>query len=71
MSSGVLAVTLAQWWIWAALTPVVLWLSRRFALEHGTLLARVPLHVGFGIVVAVEIPDGEGLRLLEPRLIAV
>jgi signal transduction histidine kinase len=48
----VLAVTLAQWWIWAALTPVVLWIARRFALERGRLLARVPIHFVFGVLVA-------------------
>jgi signal transduction histidine kinase len=47
-----LAFSLAQWWIWAALTPVVLAVSRRFPLDRGQWLARLPVHVVLGLVVA-------------------
>ena len=38
-----LAVSLGQWWIWALLTPVVLWLASRCPLRRGTCSTRIPL----------------------------
>src|SRR5688572_21599478 len=47
------ATAFAQWWIWALLTPVVLWTGRRWPLVRGRLLTRLPLHLLLSVVVAV------------------
>ncbi|HEX5215797.1 MAG TPA: sensor histidine kinase [Vicinamibacterales bacterium] len=43
---------IAQWSIWALLTPVVFWIGRRWPLARGHLLTRIPLHVVLGVLVA-------------------
>jgi hypothetical protein len=40
-------------WIWAAFTPLVLSISRRFPVEKGRLLRSVPMHAVSALVVAV------------------
>jgi two-component system, LytTR family, sensor kinase len=44
--------SLSEWWLWALLTPLVVFLSRRFPLRRGRLARHVALHVLFGIVIA-------------------
>ena len=48
-----LAFSLAQWWIWAALTPVVVALARRWPLSADRLWRRVPLHLVLSVIVAI------------------
>lgn len=48
-----LAATLALFYVWAVLTPLVLWLGRRFPLEHHRLLRNLCLHVALGGVLAL------------------
>src|SRR5205823_10264654 len=44
--------SLSEWWLWAALTPLVVWLARRFPL-HGTRLWRnIAVHVMAGMALA-------------------
>jgi signal transduction histidine kinase len=47
---------LASWlvgmYVWAALTPAVLWLGRRWPLERGAWKRRVALHLAFSVAVA-------------------
>jgi two-component system LytT family sensor kinase len=40
-------------YLWAALTPVLFWLTSRFTLERGNRVGRVLLFAGVGIVVAM------------------
>src|SRR6185295_16118597 len=40
-------------YLWAALTPVTLWLARRFPLEKEVLVRRVALHLLFGALVSL------------------
>ena len=47
-----LAYSLAQWWIWAALTPIVFWLSRRFPIRKGRRIPHVLVHLVLGLIVA-------------------
>ena len=47
-----LAYSLAQWWIWAALTPIVFWLSRRFPISKGRRIPHVLVHLVLGLIVA-------------------
>ena len=47
-----LAYALAQWWLWAALTPLVAVAARRWPLERGTLARRVPVHLALSVAVA-------------------
>ncbi len=44
-----LGVSAVNWLPWAALTPAIFWLSRRFPLERGRLLRSVPLHLLAGV----------------------
>jgi signal transduction histidine kinase len=43
--SYVLTWVMSDCYIWAALSPLVLYLGRRFPIEHGTWRAAVPLHL--------------------------
>ncbi len=45
--------SLSEWWMWAALTPPVAWLARRFPLHGNRLWPNVAIHVATGIVVAI------------------
>jgi len=40
-------------YLWAALTPVALWLARRFPLEKELIVRRVALHLLFGILISL------------------
>ena len=40
-------------YLWAALTPVTLWLARRFPLEKEVIVRRVALHLLFGALVSL------------------
>ncbi|MGZ8831388.1 MAG: sensor histidine kinase [Thermoanaerobaculia bacterium] len=42
-------------WLWAAVTPLVFWLSSRFAVERATWPSRVPLLLGSGVVMAISL----------------
>jgi two-component system, LytTR family, sensor kinase len=43
--SILLALNLNYWYSWAVLTPLILWLARRFPLERGTFVRSFPVHV--------------------------
>lgn len=40
-------------YLWATLTPLTLWLARRFPLEKEVIVRRVALHLLFGVLVSV------------------
>src|SRR6185503_12540324 len=44
---------LSEWWLWALLTPLVVWLTRHFPLDRPGRAARVLVHVGAGAAIAV------------------
>jgi two-component system LytT family sensor kinase len=43
--------TAALFWIWALLTPLVLWLGRRFPFERGVIVRRLLVHLAAAILV--------------------
>jgi sensor histidine kinase YesM len=49
----VLAQSLAQWWLWALLTPVVIWLSRRWPIARPRIAAALVIHALAGVAIAV------------------
>ena len=42
----------SDWYIWAALTPLVLFFCRRFRITSDNWLSAVPLHLAFGIAIS-------------------
>jgi two-component system LytT family sensor kinase len=48
-----LSMALVQWWLWALLTPLVVWLARRLPLTPGRLALTVPAHVVCGLGVGL------------------
>jgi two-component system LytT family sensor kinase len=48
-----LSMALAQWWLWALLTPLVVWLARHLPLAPGRLAWTVPAHLVCGLGVAL------------------
>jgi len=42
-------------WLWAAVTPLVFWLSARFGVERSTWPVRVPLLLAAGAVIAIAV----------------
>jgi sensor histidine kinase YesM len=47
-----LSVALASWWIWAALTPLVVWLARWMPLSRRRLAIHLPILLAGGVAVA-------------------
>src|SRR5262245_8365529 len=45
--------SLSEWWIWALLTPVVAWLSRRFPLNGSRAIRHAAVHLAAGTAIAV------------------
>jgi two-component system LytT family sensor kinase len=54
-------------WIWAAMTPLVFWLSSRFPLERATWTRRVPLLILIGVGVAIVVYSA--VDVLRPFLV--
>jgi two-component system, LytTR family, sensor kinase len=44
--------SLSEWWLWALLTPLVVWLARRFPVREGVAGRNAALHVLSGLVIA-------------------
>ena len=42
-----------EWYVWAALTPLVLFLSRRFRITATNWITRIPLHLAFSFVLSL------------------
>jgi sensor histidine kinase YesM len=51
--SNILIPWLTCGYLWAALTPVALWLARRFPLEKEVIVRRVALHLLFAVVISL------------------
>jgi signal transduction histidine kinase len=49
----VLRINLCQWYAWGLLAPAIIWLSRRFPLEHGHLTTSIGVHLFAGASVAL------------------
>jgi signal transduction histidine kinase len=45
--------SLSEWWLWALLTPLVVWLARRFPLQGGRMARHAAVHAAAGVVIAV------------------
>jgi hypothetical protein len=45
--------SLVEWWLWAALTPLVVWLARRYPLDQQRAWRNASIHVGAGVVIAI------------------
>lgn len=45
--------TLTEWWLWAALTPLVVLLARRYPLDRRWPWRHAALHIGAGLVIAI------------------
>lgn len=43
---------LIYWYVWAALTPLVLWFARRVDLQRTKLSRAIPVLIGFGLLIA-------------------
>ena len=48
-----LVLNLGYWYSWAALTPAVLWLTRRFPFDRQTWKSAIPIHI-LGVVAATS-----------------
>ena len=44
---------LSEWWLWALLTPLVVWLARRFPLHGRHRLRHAAIHLVCGAVIAI------------------
>jgi len=44
---------LAEWWMWALLTPAVFWLARRFPLHGSRTIRNAAVHVAAGTALAI------------------
>lgn len=43
------------YYLWALLTPLIFWLSRRFSVDRGNWIRRVPLHLAAAFIVAIAV----------------
>ncbi len=57
--------SLSEWYLWAMLAPLILWLARRFPIERPVRLRRFLIHALAGLVLSVfkVIADGMAIRL--------
>lgn len=46
-----IAVGLGDWYLWAALSPIIYWLGRKFPIDHKHWLSHLLLHIGFATLV--------------------
>jgi len=44
---------LAEWWLWALLTPAIVWLARRFPLHGSRTIRNAAVHVAAGTAFAI------------------
>jgi hypothetical protein len=44
---------LAEWWLWALITPAVVWLARRYPVRGPRRWHHLGLHIGIGLAVAL------------------
>jgi two-component system LytT family sensor kinase len=49
-----LTLNLGYWYSWAALTPGILWLTRRFPFDRSTWKMAIPIHIA-GVVIATSL----------------
>jgi len=52
---GPIALAFVESWLWAALTPLVFWLSNRFTIERSRWLLHVAILLAAGVVVAIAV----------------
>lgn len=52
---GPIALEFIGSWTWAAVTPLVFWLSSRFTLERSRWMVRIPLLILIGVAVAIAV----------------
>ena len=45
--------SLAEWWLWATLTPLVVWLAHRYRIDAERRWRNVAIHLCAGLVIAV------------------
>src|SRR5262249_3981019 len=45
--------SLLEWWAWALLTPLVVWVARRYALDHAWPWRAIFVHLALGTILAV------------------
>jgi two-component system LytT family sensor kinase len=55
VSAAPVTLAFVESYLWAALTPVLFWLTSRYSLERANRIGRVLLFVGVGIVVAMAV----------------
>jgi two-component system, LytTR family, sensor kinase len=55
LSSGPVALAFAEWYLWAALTPVIFWLGGRFNVERSNWGSRLALFLGVGFIIAMGV----------------
>jgi two-component system, LytTR family, sensor kinase len=48
-----IARALSEWWLWALLTPLVVWLARRYPLDRPWRWRHAAIHAGAGVLVAI------------------
>lgn len=58
--------SLSEWYLWAMLAPLVLWLARRFPIERPARLRGLLIHALAGLVLSVfkVMADGFAIQLL-------
>jgi two-component system LytT family sensor kinase len=55
VSAAPVTLAFVESYLWAALTPVLFWLTSRYSLERANRVGRVLLFVGVGIIVAMAV----------------
>lgn len=53
--AGPIAMEYVESWTWAALTPLVFWLSSRFSVERSRWMTRLPLLLAAGVVISIAV----------------
>jgi two-component system LytT family sensor kinase len=59
--TSALMLALGQWYLWALLTPVILWLAQRFPMERRRLGRSFAVHMCAGLVCAASVLVGQAV----------
>lgn len=62
-------ISLSEWYLWAVLTPLVLWLAHRFPLERGRWLVGLAVHIPAALILTVVKIQAE--QLVRMHLLAL
>ena len=61
--AGFVVYEFIQAYLWAALTPIVFWATRRYSVERSNWHTRISMHLGLGLIISLAVDVIENVNL--------